>query len=103
MTHERGQRPTGLPSEVATWRELSRARPRPEFDPDRKTATVRIQLSRDGTVLALDSLAGDSVALAVAREVVARLRFDPALRNAEPVDGELIQSFGFPVGYVPSG
>lgn len=92
IVHEEGQRPTGLPTDVSTWREF-RSSGRSARSPGQ--ATLRIALDRRGVVVALDSVAGGSAAVAAARNVVRGLRFDPALRNGEPVLGELVQSFAF--------
>jgi hypothetical protein len=98
IMHEPNQRPAGLPSDVSTWREF-RSPGRLARSP--RTATLRIGLDREGRVTALDSLAGDSATLAAARDVIYALHFDPALRNGEPILGELVQSFAFPPGYIP--
>lgn len=101
VMHERDTRPPGLPVEVSTWLEAGPLRPRPGFGSSRPTATLRIHLDLEGTVTALDSLAGDAVAVAAARHIISQLRFDPALRNGEPILGEIAQSFGFRDGYLP--
>jgi len=101
VQHERDTRPPGLPVEVSTWLGSGRVRPRPGFAGSRPTAMLRIHLDREGTVTALDSLAGDAVAMAAARDIISQLRFDPALRNGEPILGEIVQSFGFRDGYLP--
>ena len=41
----------------------------------------------------IESLVGDSATIATIRAVILQLRFDPALRNGEPILGELVQSF----------
>lgn len=101
VIHAAGQRPPGLPEEVATWLEPSPYRPRAGTGTGRLSATVRIRLDREGSVLAIDSLAGDSLTVSATREIVRALRFDPALRNGEAIAGELIQSFRFRPGYLP--
>jgi hypothetical protein len=101
VKHERDMRPPGLPVEVATWLESGGFRPRAGGLSGREVATLRIHLNKEGVVTALDSLSGDSVAMAASRDIISRLSFDPALRNGEPVLGEIVQSFGFRAGYLP--
>jgi hypothetical protein len=90
LGHPANGRPYGLAPDVTTWGAVSfRGRG------DDRTAIVRIRIGRDGAVLGVDSLRGGSDMVARARAQVALLRFDPALRNGVPVEGELIQGFRF--------
>lgn len=88
MVHRPGERPLGLPENVATWGGRTRI-----TEGDTITAVVRLNLDATGRLTVVDSLDGSSQAIRRAREVSARLRFDPALRNGVPVAGELIQTF----------
>ena len=92
MAHPPGGRPYGLAQDVTTWGAAGyRGRG------DDRAAVVRIRVGRDGAVVAVDSLGGDADMVARARAQVALLRFDPALRNGVPVEGELVQGFRFRV------
>lgn len=88
MVHLRGERPLGLPAHVRTWGGSTYV---PEGDTT--TALVRIHVAADGSVARVEEVRGSPSAVARTREVVARLRFDPALRNGVPVAGELLQAF----------
>lgn len=88
MVHRPGERPTGLPEDVATWGGRARVR-----EGDTTTAVVRLRVDRAGRLVAVDSLDGSYQAIRRAREVAGRLRFDPALRNGVPVPGALLQVF----------
>ena len=97
VKHEPDQRPPGLPLEVSTWYEF-RSRPSSAASGG---ATLRLHFDREGTITAIDSIAGDAVAVDAARAVVMGLQYDPALRNGVPVLSEVVQSFSFRSGYLP--
>lgn len=90
MAHPPGGRPYGLQTNVTTWGALGRSR-----RVDDRTAIVRITVAPDGRVLSVEGLSGTSGMVDRARAQVARLRFDPALRNGLPVEGALVQGFRF--------
>lgn len=90
MVHLPGERPVGLPAHVRTWGGSTYV---PEGDTT--TAVVRIHVAADGSVASVDAVRGTPAVVDRTREVVARLRFDPALRNGVPVAGELLQAFRF--------
>lgn len=90
MVHRPGERALGLPEDVGTWGGRARV---PEGDAS--TAVVRIHVAADGTVSRVEDLEGHASALARAHEVIARLRFEPALENGVPVEGSLVQTFRF--------
>lgn len=96
VTHEPYRRPVGLPDEVTTWFDFRTRRPALESD----VASVRVHLDRDGVVTALDSVAGGETAVIAAREIIGRLRFDPALRNGEAIPSSVVQSFRFRPGFL---
>lgn len=101
VRHERGERPRGLPDGMILRLVPPLFRPRPGAANAQTTATMRVRLDREGTVTAVEPLAGDSVAIAAARTILSRLQFDPALRNGEPVLGEVVYSFRPSNRYVP--
>lgn len=90
LVHTDGQRPVGLPEGVTTW-----AGPMPVRDGDLTGAVLRIHVDRTGQVTRVENLRGVPATLDRARDVVRRLRFDPALTNGAAVDGVLVQSFRF--------
>jgi hypothetical protein len=90
LAHPDGGPPYGMQPGVTSWGAAAyRARA------DEYSAIVRIRVADDGAVLGVDSLAGNADIMARTRAQVARLRFDPALRNGLAVEGELIQGFSF--------
>ncbi len=101
VRHVRGERPRGLPDGMILRLVAPLFRPRPGAANAQTTATIRVRLDREGTVTAVEPLAGDSVAIAAARNILSQLQFDPALRNGEAVLGEVVYSFRPSAGYVP--
>lgn len=93
VRHDRGERPSGLPDGMILRLMSPLFRPRPGATNAQTTATMWVRLDRDGTVTAIEPLAGDSVAIAEARNILSQLQFDPALRNGEAVLGEVVYSF----------
>jgi len=90
MVHDRGKRATGLPDTVGTWGGRAAVR-----EGDDSTAVVRIVVGEGGSVRSVAALQGTDRAVRAARQVIAGLRFEPALRNGEAIEGELIQTFRF--------
>ncbi len=90
VVHERGRRATGLPDTVGTWGGRTTVR-----EGDDSTAVVRIVVDPGGTVRSVVPIQGTTRAVEAARGVIAGLRFEPALSNGEPVQGELLQTFRF--------
>lgn len=89
--HRDDMRPVGLPAGVRT---QGGRRWIPEGDT--LTAQIRITVGADGSVRAVEALAGWPSAVERARAAIARMTFEPALRNGVPVEGTLEQSFTFP-------
>ena len=90
MAHPAGGRPYGLAQGVTTW-----LAPNARIRGDDRTAVVRIRVGVEGEVLGVDSVMGSGEMVNRARAQVPLLRFDPALRNGVPLEGELIQAFRF--------
>lgn len=90
MVHLPGERPAGLPAHVRTWGGSTYV-----AEGDTTTAVVRIHVAADGRVARVEAVRGSPVVVDRTRAVVARLRFDAALRNGVPVAGELLQAFRF--------
>ena len=103
VKHDRGERPRGLPDGVALTNMTNRFRPRRLGARASSTAMVQLRLDREGTVTEVEPLAGDSVVMAAARNIISRLQFDPALRNGEAVAGQAAYSFRFSESYLSRG
>jgi hypothetical protein len=74
LTHAEGEPATGLPEGVRLVGYVGR-------DPGNNAARVDVSLDANGQVTDIELVRGTEVGLARAREVIALLTFDPALRN----------------------
>jgi hypothetical protein len=90
MIHRDGEPPVGLPDTVRTWAGSARVR-----EGDDSTAAVSILVDERGSVVEVRKQGGSDRAFDAARDVIRQLRFDPPLRNGEPVRAWLRQSFRF--------
>lgn len=90
IVHAEGARPTGLPDTVRLFGGRSSIR-----SGNDSTAQVRIHLDARGEVVSVERRAGGLEAFAEAERTVRGLRYDPALLNGEPVEGQTTQTLAF--------
>jgi hypothetical protein len=90
MVHRDGRPPVGLPDTVRTWAGGAHL-----GEGNDTTVTVNILIDERGRVLEVTRHAGSDHAVDAARDIIGQLRFDPPLRNGEPIRAWLRQSFRF--------